>query len=886
MIPADIRLFSWVDIEEVLLREQEAGNWPDGLLVAHAYWDTLELMIQPKTRDEVADWLEDLFSPRYNNGEILFESPKGTRRTCRITFDETEQQPAEKPFQPTLTRPKLVTRERNLTADPSPFPDGSPSLIVLHSFKGGVGRTLHTLAIAREISRRNHKVLLIDGDFEAPGLSWLLEKKMPEPPACYADFLAMAHADEDPDRSTTIDLMAEKLANAKLDSIFVLPAFRSKSRWNTLEIRPEHLLNDKPFILADLLVVLGKRIGADAVIVDLRAGLSELSTGLLLDPRAQRILVTSPSSQSISGTCSVLKAIAKYAPARTEDHPTPVLINSLVLAEIASDPDLTGETDLREAAVETVVANDNVDEIEIPILTSTFEQNLLYLPLSWDKVMEKLERSNLLSTLSSLVSGLDLSDAHGEPLTGYSDLSLRDRRLKLKETAEKLEYAEKSDGQDFLVTTPLANLIEKHANKLPNVVMIGAKGSGKTFSFLQMVKHGCWGDYTKGSQDTTISDAAFFPILPSANLEPDIRALLEDAENRLLGQRERLTTTDLKDMIRTRINSDTPLHEGQWRDFWLDSIAWRLGFEPRENGSGRRFLDRQGDTDTRVIVLIDGLEDIFSSIAKKDAEKVAVRALIQDLPEWLAQHPSQQLGIIVFIRQDIVDSAIIQNKGQFTNLYRPYLLKWSEEEALRLVVWLCIRASLMTEPSEGLDICDTERLQELLIPIWGRKLGSQKSKEARTARWVIDALSDLNQQVQARDLVRLVKESAAISINDSTNRWNDRLLTPGAIKNSLDYCSRHKIEEIKQENLELKEIFETLEALPDKEKTIPIERDKLELKDDQIETLTQYGVILQSGNEFLMAEIFWRGLGFTSTKRGKSGVLSLKRKARGNKIKL
>ncbi|WP_445240723.1 hypothetical protein [Microcoleus vaginatus] len=35
MIPSDIRLYTWVDAEEVLLRMQQ---WPEWLVWARAYW--------------------------------------------------------------------------------------------------------------------------------------------------------------------------------------------------------------------------------------------------------------------------------------------------------------------------------------------------------------------------------------------------------------------------------------------------------------------------------------------------------------------------------------------------------------------------------------------------------------------------------------------------------------------------------------------------------------------------------------------------------------------------------------------------------------------------------------------------------------------------------
>ena len=43
--------------------------------------------------------------------------------------------------------------------------------IVVHSFKGGTGRSLIAVALAHSLSKEGKKVLLIDGDYEAPSLA-------------------------------------------------------------------------------------------------------------------------------------------------------------------------------------------------------------------------------------------------------------------------------------------------------------------------------------------------------------------------------------------------------------------------------------------------------------------------------------------------------------------------------------------------------------------------------------------------------------------------------------------------------------------------------------------------------------------------------------------
>jgi hypothetical protein len=74
-------------------------------------------------------------------------------------------------------------------------------------------------------------------------------------------------------------------------------------------------------------------------------------------------------------------------------------------------------------------------------------------------------------------------------------------------------------------------------------------------------------------------------------------------------------------------------------------------------------------------------------------------------------------------------------------------------------------------------------IERALAPLWGRKLGKDNSKEARSAEWVITALSDLKGQIQARDLVRFLSKAAYVSKDDT--RWIDRILAPAAIRKLL-----------------------------------------------------------------------------------------------------
>jgi cellulose biosynthesis protein BcsQ len=74
----------------------------------------------------------------------------------------------------------------------------SVRICAFHSFKGGTGRTLHCLALARELAdpKQNRsgargRVLLVDADFETPGITWMIASQGNRIDFALKDFLAL-----------------------------------------------------------------------------------------------------------------------------------------------------------------------------------------------------------------------------------------------------------------------------------------------------------------------------------------------------------------------------------------------------------------------------------------------------------------------------------------------------------------------------------------------------------------------------------------------------------------------------------------------------------------------------------------------------------------------
>ncbi|MGA9382986.1 MAG: AAA family ATPase, partial [Phormidium sp.] len=792
-----------------------------------------------------------------------------------IYFEETEEEPLLPKLTPSLSRPSVIWQPREDVQTPESLPENLPPVVAFHSFKGGVGRTTHALALAQVLTEEKQRVLLVDADMEAPGISWVFERRLPNPPVSFADFLALAHGDPSPDAQTAIQLVADRLESALIDDIYLLPSFRSDNGFTSLEIRPEHLIKGakNPFIMTDILAKLGQTLGVDVVIVDLRAGLSELATGLILDPRVYRVFVTTLSGQAISGTTMLLELIGKKALSTKDTEPSPALIISQV-PEQEQGSDLVSDTEykLLEAAKPFI----SEDSEPVSIITS-FADSLLVLPPTWEEVITRIQRSGIVDQMRRLIDWLPVQ--RGEPL--QEDIpTLKPQRERLRDIAKQLIFAENAEVKKFLPTIPLRNLASDHRHRLPIAVIVGAKGSGKTYNFLQIVHRETWENFALDAEATEVNtNALIVPLLESKNLKDPAKDLVRKVRKKTaqtLGFTEPQDYSSIENYIRDGYL--LKLHEGQWRDRWLNAIAWGVGFQPQTEGAGRDLIKHLVTAKQKLVVVIDGLEDLFQNFATDESQQTALRALLQEIPELLSQQPGRPLGILIFVRRDVLLAAIRQNAAQMMARYEPYALRWNREEALRLVAWVTKLADICPKININKlqDISEGD-LTEALVPLWGERLGADRSKEQFSARWVIAALSDFRGQIQARDLVRFLHLAAKGSVND--DRWQDRILIPKAIKGALPECSKEKIEEIEVENTALQKIFTKLRKLEEDKKKIPFTRDTFQLLPEEMDVLEDNGVVIVEKDKYYMPEIFRWGLGFSLTAPGRAKVITLARRA-------
>ena len=499
-----------------------------------ALYDGLDVRVQearavPVAQSAFQQWFGDRFNAE--RGIIYLSAVSGSERPYPVYFVVTGENEVVRPlFRPTFSQVALLPQR--LGADwtwPEAFPSGTPPVIAFQSFKGGVGRTVHLLGLVSALSRCGRRVLLVDADLEAPGITWLARNDgLGDAAISFVDFLALVHSDVTPNWSESVQLTAERLSSQTFrvpsdqTQHLLLPAFRDDPQMLRLEVRPENLSLgfDAVWHMTQAIAELGRATSVDAVLVDLRAGLSELASPFLFDPRVQRVLVSSLSQQSLCGTYLVLGQLAKFAPPPVQEHLSdPAVILTFVTPD-AAEARLAGVQDLLYETYPYTTGEQDAALPRLQIMDTRFAQELLVVN-SLSDVFRVLDGKDIVKKLA--ISAVEwVPEQAEEPRLDSSD-KVSVLRTELQNYTEALEFAESGKGKDFLVTPQLQNLAGKFTHELPLAVIIGPKGAGKTYTYLQLARAKTWREFAKQvSVDVRAENSGLiWPFLRSKNLGTD-----------------------------------------------------------------------------------------------------------------------------------------------------------------------------------------------------------------------------------------------------------------------------------------------------------------------------------------------------------------------------
>ena len=289
-----MKFYTWKDVERYFLLHR--ASWESAIAAVDVYPTDITVYAKPDACDQVEEILRAMFRSNYDVSEHKIKLDIGDRE---LPVEIQEDDGGSKGG-------KILPLFSNVLYHSSSYPEQTPvnlshPVIAFHSYKGGVGRTLSLLAFAKAWSdvmenRSPNRLLIVDADIEAPGMTWLQQDTMKDT-FSYLDLLTLIQDNRDIDE--IVNLACSKLKRStitiettsrKIEHIF-LPTYRYEEQLVDLYATPESIANSKgkEYMLAEVLSRICVQMGLCAALVDLRAGISVYSSTLLLDPRVKKI---------------------------------------------------------------------------------------------------------------------------------------------------------------------------------------------------------------------------------------------------------------------------------------------------------------------------------------------------------------------------------------------------------------------------------------------------------------------------------------------------------------------------------------------------------------------------------------------------------------------
>lgn len=200
-----------------------------------------------------------------------------------------------------------------------------PPRIVFASLKGGVGRSTALAVAASDLARRNKNILVVDLDLEAPGIGDMLLDGERVPQFGTVDYLVENGLAGISDRHLSDFVGTSPLTTPGGGRVDVLPALGRqaiKHPFNSLPKLSRAMIEDIGFDgvsiavsvqIAEMISRFTGRDSYDAVLIDSRAGLSELAAPAILGLGANVLLFGTAQQQTIHGYAALFAAFKSLA---------------------------------------------------------------------------------------------------------------------------------------------------------------------------------------------------------------------------------------------------------------------------------------------------------------------------------------------------------------------------------------------------------------------------------------------------------------------------------------------------------------------------------------------------------------------------------------------
>lgn len=719
-----------------------------------------------------------------------------------------------------------------------------PTIVTFYSLRGGVGRTTALASTATILAARGRRVLCIDMDLEAPGLSFLLGGQEPDNDQGVVPLLLALERGEDVDIRDHVQRVTD------VDELYCLPAGRLSVDYaeRLRLINPEAWYLETPNPLHRLIESAKESaLDPDLILIDARTGISPASAPLLFDVSDMAVVCFFPHPQARRGTELLVRALLNSTSKRSTENLTVAPEPRFIVAPVPPGPSAQR---LQMRAMEWIENWLSAEQGRRtadtgPLLAEELTHFISYSPevAFQDRVLTSGGISEVYQPVADWLEQL-LPQATQIPRTGSTT-----KGTVLSELDFSTGTAEQQDSflEDYVETRVSTQAVQ---DRYP--LVIGRKGTGKTALFRWLLERHSgqpepvpvfcpqafrarfpWVISADGfsSVEEALFDVnwrAFWScyiglvlwlVLPQPNRE-DPPASFEMDMSALVGDYGELEIVNaLRQMLR---------HP----DAGILASRWLEGFGRRQEQ--QRFL------------LFDGLDTGFGSESggrgRRADAVTGLLSLITEIESRLRMYPFK-----IMLRYDIWQELRFENKSHMYG--RSVQLSWRDKtDFFKTVLKQSMRSSAFQQVTSQLGVAPDvdEWGDEEVRRTWNALVGERMKggKTTFTRNWVWNRLADGQGDRGPRALSQLFREAVEWEqAEERKNSYDRSIIRPRALVPSLEAVSVEAVQALLEEFRELDPLIETLRSLG----RTPLDPDDVKRTDqnaaDQLELALEVGLL-------------------------------------------
>ncbi|RUR85839.1 ParA family protein [Chlorogloeopsis fritschii PCC 9212] len=714
-----------------------------------------------------------------------------------------------------------------------------PRTVTFYSFKGGVGRTTALTHVAWILAMRGRKVVAVDLDLEAPGLSTAFNLN-PQPEHGIVDyFYERSYLPEGLEPSISVaEIFGEVRIPNATGRLFVVPAGCLDLNYISKvdDLRATTIIDTGDNLWSIFSREIQEQLKPDILLVDSRTGINQWGAFSLLQAADEVIIFLFPNEQNRQGIDLLLQSLQVLKNLSINFVFTPVPdVTEIGMAKvkkiwkslhekinkITDENDERNEDETNDGELEEEPQSEVAGPLVVPYLSLIALADNYPVPALADYY----------TRIANLI------DEETDDLKRRTVLTSTDNRWEIIENLQFPEVNAADQNQKnfrslFQRTTDFERFLDD-----TTCLIRGRKGTGKTALYWLLLKHSEVAQkLARGRLDNTVcfsGHGRFYKSRPS------------------------------RDEFRV-IHKSLQKGGGSWEAFWRGYLLLRTFQEdyfsfPRGQ-QGKKFSDLKAiinslskerwqyehtqalvqlSTEPQLQLIVKDAIDIIDEKARKQSQIMwfLYDDLDEDFPEESEVRQQALVGLFqfiqscdarrltairfkIFLREDIWNRVNFDNKSHFNG--RDILLQWTRIDFLRLAFRQAIQSTKFKNlvdrfsPVESIDQASEEAVERALELLWGsRRRRGDKAKYV--SRWVYERLTDSSGTTFPRSLSILLKgakdQELSYKGQTSIKPPTDRLLRGKSLEIGLRKASEERCNAIKEEYPYLSKFFDSLKDI-------------------------------------------------------------------------